>query len=212
MHYFEATAVLGLTLAESWDESKIKRSWKQMVKTTHPDKNISGNANATLKTQRLNEAKDILINRLTNNDDKKRREDDEEKVTREKELAETEAKQEAERQMKLEQRRERYAKNRRKRSPSARVHKTLTDYKEGKELANEIKNFFRENFKLEASNKLAVKDVLDLFVKSRYLTTRLEINLFKRHSKRIFLETWPSSIYSMCKNKRCFLHVTSKSF
>jgi DnaJ-class molecular chaperone len=106
MHYNEAIAVLGLTWAESWDESTIKRSWKKIVKTTHPDKHTAGSTNATLKTQQLNEAKDILIGRLTNNNDKKKREDDEERLTREKELAEADSKQETERQMKLEERRD----------------------------------------------------------------------------------------------------------
>ena len=82
MHYLEAIAILRLSQAESWDELTIKQSWKQMVKKTHPDKHISGNANATFKTQQLNEAKDILISRMTNNYDKRRREDDEERLAK----------------------------------------------------------------------------------------------------------------------------------
>jgi hypothetical protein len=232
MHYLEAIAVLGLSWAESQDELRIKRSWKQMVKKTHPDKNISENANATLKTQQLNEAKDILISRITNNNDKKRRDDEEERLAklaeakakqaaeeekkRENEeerlvkLAEAKAKQAVEREAILESRRERYIKNRKKRLPSARIHKTLSDYKEGRDLVDEMKNFFRNNFMMEASNQLEVSDILDLFVKSRYHTTELEIKLFKRHSKRIFIETWPTSIYSRKKFKRCFLHVRAK--
>ena len=210
MHYLEAIAILRLSQAESWDELTIKQSWKQMVKTTHPDKNISGNTDATLKTQRLNEAKDILISRITNNDQKKKREDDEERLVCKKELAEAEAKLAAEREMSLERRRERYTKNRRRRLPSARVHKSLNSYKEGRDLVNEMKNFFRDNFMLEASNQLKVSDIQDLFVKTRYHTTQLEINLFKRNSKKIFIETWPTSIYSRKKDKRCFLHVRAK--
>jgi DnaJ-class molecular chaperone len=210
MQYNEAIAVLGLTWAESWDESTIKRSWKKIVKTTHPDKHTAGSTNATLKTQQLNEAKDILIGRLTNNNDKKKREDDEERLTREKELAEADAKQETERQMKLEERRERYTKNRRKRLPSARVHKKMNDYKEGRDLVNEMKNFFRESFMPETSSKLAVSDVLEMFVNSRYHTTELEINLYKQHSKKLFLETWPASTYSRKIFKRCYLHVRAK--
>ena len=207
MHYPEAIAVLGLSWAESCDELRIKRSWKQMVKKTHPDKNISGNAYATLKTQQLNEARDILISRITNNSDKKIREDEEERLAK---LAETEAKQAAEREKILESRRERYSKNRRKRLPSARIHKKLTDYKEGRDLVNEMRNFFQNNFMLEARNQLEVSDIQDLFVKSRYHTTELEINLFRRHSKRMFIETWPMSTYSRKKFKRCFLHVRVK--
>ena len=90
MHYLEAIAVLRLSLAESLDELRIRRSWKQMVKKTHPDQNISENANATLKTQQLNEAKDILISRMTDHSDKKRREDEEERLAK---LAEAKAKQ-----------------------------------------------------------------------------------------------------------------------
>ena len=232
MHCLEAIAVLGLSWAESWDELRIKRSWKQMVKKTHPDKNISGYAYATFKTQQLNEARDVLISRITNNIDKKKREDEEERLAklaevkakqaaeekkrREDEeerlvkLAETEAKQAAEREMILKSRRERYTKIRSKRLPSARIHRKISDYSEGRDLVNEMKNFFRDNFILKASNQLEVSDIQDLFVKSRYHTTDLEINLFKRHSKRIFMETWPTSTYSRKKFKRCFLHVRAK--
>jgi hypothetical protein len=207
MHYLEAITALGLSWAESRDELRIKRSWKQMVKKTHPDQNISENANATLKTQHLNEAKDILISRITNNNDKKRRDDEDERLAK---LAETEAKQAAEREMILKSRRERYTKIKRKRLPSDRIHRKISEYSEGRELVNEMKNFFRDNFILEASNKLEVSDILDFFVKSRYHITDLEINLFKRHSKRIFIETWPTSTYSRKKFKRCFLNVRVK--
>jgi DnaJ-class molecular chaperone len=232
MHYLEAIAVLRLSLAESLDELRIRRSWKQMVKKTHPDKNISGNSNATLKTQQLNEAKDILISRMTDHSDKKRREDEEERLAKLAEteakqaaeekkrreveeeilakLAETEAKQAAEREMILKSRRKSCKKTRGKRLPSARIHRKSSDYREGRDLVNEMKNFFRDNFMLEASNQLEVSDIQVLFMRSRHSTTDLEINLFKRHSKRIFIETWPTSIYSRKKFKRCFLHVSAK--
>ena len=128
-------------------------------------------------------------------------------------LAETELKQAAEREMILKSRRERCKKNlkkRRKRLPSARIHRKLSEYSEGRYLVNEIKSFFRDNFMLEASNQLEVSDIQDLFVRSRDHTTDLEINIFKRHGKRIFIETWPTSTYSRKKFKRCFLHVRAK--
>ena len=140
MHFSEAIVVLGLTWAESWNESKIKLYWKQMVKRTHPDKNISGNTTATHKTQQLNEAKDTLMSRLTNHDEKKIREAEEERLAREKELIEAKAKQNAER----ETRRERFTKNRRKRLPFTRVHRKSEDNKEGNEFISEMLLFFKE--------------------------------------------------------------------
>jgi curved DNA-binding protein CbpA len=207
MHYNEAIAVLKLTWFESWDESAIKRSWKKIVKTTHPDKHTPGSTNATLITQQLNEAKDTLIGRLTNHDDKKKREDEEERLAREKELAEIEAKHNAE----MDNRRERFTRNRRKRLPLTRVHRKSEDNKEGSELRSEMLKFFKENFLLSTASKIAVSEILNRFITSRYHTTKLEIDLSKRHCKRIFHAAWPTAVYYRNKDNRFFLYVDAKN-
>jgi hypothetical protein len=215
----EARLILGLTRAECRDPTVIKLVWKQMIKGIHPDKSRRGNA--TLETQTLNEAKDTLLNCFLDPDEKKRREDDEEHMAREKERAETEARRRAEKerfeqecaelyQKAIDARRERYSRNRRKRLPTARVHKKIDEYKEGKELVEEMQIFFKETFESDSCSKLFVSDIIDLFIKSGGHITVLKTNLFKRHSKRLFLASWPTSVYSMYKNKRCFLHVRVK--
>jgi hypothetical protein len=108
-------------------------------------------------------------------------------------------------------RRERYARNRRKRAPGERVHKKIEDYKEGKELVEEMRAFFREGFVDKFNHKLLVRAVMDIFIKSRAgQTSTLELNLFKRHSKRLFQEVWPGVVYSTLGNKRCYLNVSVK--
>ncbi len=107
-----------------------------------------------------------------------------------------------------EERRERYARNRRKRAPDARVHRKIEEYKEGKELVKEMRTFFRAGFVENSQNKLPVQAVLDLFVKSRPVpTSELELNLYKRHSKRLFQEAWPNAVCSTLGNKRCYWNV-----
>jgi hypothetical protein len=233
----EARLILGLTRAESRDPTVIKLVWKQMIRDIHPDKSLRGDA--TLETQILNEAKDTLLNCFLDPDEKKRREDEEEHVARERERAETEARRRAEKerfdqecvmveeirraekkrldqefaeivQREADARRERYSRNRRKRLPTARVHRKINDYKEGREFVEEMKMFFHEKFVSDACSKIFSSDIMDTFIKSRDHTTVLEKNLFKRHSKRLFLVSWPDSIYSMYKDKRCFLRVGIK--
>jgi curved DNA-binding protein CbpA len=215
MFWFEAMAVLGLTLLEIKDISVIRNVWKKLVVQVHPDK--LNRKDATSQTQRLNEARDVLIARLQ----QPRQDSGDNHWTEKRETEAQEAKKQAEEEARAERyreydkhyerakeiRRERHAKNRRKRAPEARVHKKIENYKEGKELVDEMKAFFRENFVSNQWNKLLVSDVLSLFIKSRDSTSNLEINLFKRHSKKLFKCEWPGAISSTLRNKRCFLHV-----
>jgi hypothetical protein len=109
-----------------------------------------------------------------------------------------------------EMRQERYARNRRKRAPMTRVHRKSDECKEGMKLIEEIRAFVRENFVFDKFKKLLVCDMLELFIKSRDHISILEINLFKRHSKRLILEALPRVLYTANTNKRCFLHVGIK--
>jgi curved DNA-binding protein CbpA len=223
MFLSEAMSILGLTHSESWDENAIKRSWKDKIKLVHPDKQHQGGHTSTQNTQRLNEAKDTLLSRFSLEDMDEQHYEEQQRA-REKEQADLEAKKQQEEdellrkeceeyhKKFLEARRERYAKNRKKRAPGARVHRRMGDYKEGRELIEEMDAFFRERFTSEKYNKLLVQDILELFVKSRPggHTTDLEINLFKRHSKKLFLVVWPDAVYCTSRNKRCFMHVNVK--
>ena len=88
-----------------------------------------------------------------------------------------------------------------------RVHKKIGDYKEGAALVSEITEFFRLNFKESINIKVMLSEISKMFVQSRKTPTKLQANLFRRHSKRLFLATWPNAVYSMHKNNKCFLHV-----
>jgi hypothetical protein len=221
MYQSEAMLILGLKHTEIHDELKIKQAWKQKIRGIHPDKNHQLQENATKATQKLNEAKDTLLEKFIDLHQKKIYEDEEEHILHEKQQNEAEIRRQAEvsqleekcddiyNKMK-EIKRERYNKNRKKRLPSARVHKKINEYCEGKELVEEIQKFFQEEFKAEVNSTLLVSDMMDLFIKSRERTTALERNLFKRHSKKLFLALWPKATYSTNKNKRCFRNVCPK--
>jgi hypothetical protein len=101
-------------------------------------------------------------------------------------------------------------KKRGKRAPEDRIHLNIGDYKEGRDLVKEMKTIFQERLVYTTGNKLLVSDVLDLFVKSRDHTSDLEINLFKRHSKKLLMAAWPEATYRMLNNKRCYMHVRVK--
>lgn len=230
--WIEAMTILGLTYKESLDVHAIRRTWKIHIMKVHPDKNQMSGDDATRQTQRVNEAKDILIARIKEQGQdshaaeeerlaRERKAQAEEKARQQARQAEEKARQQerqaawdqecAELQKKMkEAQRERYLKNRRKRAPEARVHRKIEDYKEGLDLINEMKRFFQDNFKNDTCNKILVNDILDLFIKSRNQTSDLEKNLFKRHSKRIFLAIWPNARCSTLKNKFCYMYVAIK--
>lgn len=220
MFSFEALIILGLTCSEGWDETAIKRAWKQKIRLVHPDKNLQSNKESTKLSQQLNEAKDMLLRRLSDcNDDEQEKADElerlaQERRAREKEMEDLQANRKEWDQMydkMKEVKRANYARNRRKRAPEARVHRKIGDYKEGQALIQEMTTFFQNKFVSNPWNKLLVQDVLNLFVSSRDSTSDLEKNLFKRHGKRLFLAAWPKAGYCTSKSKRCFWHVGIKN-
>ena len=222
MRLSEAASILGLAFAEIHNESKIKQAWKQKIRETHPDKYHTRQEDATKATQRLNEAKDTLLEKFTYPYEKKLREDEEECVLSEKQQERRRAEDaqfeqkcgEMYDKMKAAYKRERHnnMNKKKKRLPTTRVHRNINDYQEGKALVEEMKRGFKEMFEeADASSTLMVGDILDLFIKSRdHHTTDLETNLFKRHSKKLFIDAWPKAAYSSFKNKRCFRHVCAK--
>ena len=116
---------------DSYNYEAIRAAWKAKLMQAHPDKN--GDATATLRAQRLNEAKDVLLSSFESELDKLLRAEEDERVAREKERAERERQQKVWDEQTKESRRERYSWNRKKRAPGTRVHRKLGDYKEGKE-------------------------------------------------------------------------------
>jgi hypothetical protein len=114
--------------------------------------------------------------------------------------------------MEKEMRRERYSRNRKKRAAGTREHRRTNDYKEGKEFVEEIKMFFTENFEPSEMirDRVYFSEIMDLFNASRDQTTKLKQNFFRRHTKQLFLLVFPSAIYSMHKNRRCFSKICGK--
>ena len=195
---------LGLSMLDSYNYEAIRAAWKAKLMQAHPDKN--GDATATLRAQRLNEAKDVLLSSFESELDKLLRAEEDERVAREKERVERERQQKVWDEQTKEMRRKRYSLNRKKRAPGTRVHRKLGDYKEGKELIEEIETFIDEKLesRMHSDDPVMVSDITELFVKSRPSTSELEKRLFIRHFKGIVTQIFSHARYSKHKNKRCF--------
>jgi len=210
MLFEEALILLGLSWSDCDNPKEINRAWKQKLLYVHPDK--SKVRNATERTQRLNEAKDVLLAEFATEEDllaKEEQEAEEERAASEKEKAAFEQKcnemnQKAELDL-----RERYTKNRRKRAEGSRIHRKIEDYPEGKALVEDMKTFFKDSF-ISESAYVSMADIMLLFVKSRENTSDLEKRLFHRHAKRLFAAAWPSAHYTKHSNKWTFYGVTMK--
>jgi len=210
MLFKEALILLGLSWSDCDNPKEINRAWKQKLLYVHPDK--SKVRNATERTQRLNEAKDVLLAEFATEEDllaKEEQEAEEERAASEKEKAAFEQKcnemnQKAELDL-----RERYTKNRRKRAEGSRIHRKIEDYPEGKALVEDMKTFFKDSF-ISESAYVSMADIMLLFVKSRENTSDLEKRLFHRHAKRLFAAAWPSAHYTKHSNKWTFYGVAMK--
>ena len=108
-------------------------------------------------------------------------------------------------------------KQRRRRIPEeTRAHRTTEGYKQAKDLVKEIQHFVSsDTFVSAPGNRLFVKDLMKLFIQNRLNSdtvamTTLETHLFQRHCKRLFLAAWPTAVYWMYNNQRCFLNVQAK--
>ena len=203
----DALRVLGLTWDQRLNTNAIEQAWKRMIVRSHPDKNRG--QQATEQTQKLNSARDTLLYRLVDPEEKKRRESEEEALAREREKVALEARHREQMEREQKEKREMYTRNRRKRLPGTRAHRKSAESAEGNELMVEMEKFFRERFEMCKGDRLKTSEISALFVVSRHMTD-LESNLFKRHSKKIFKAAWPKAVYSMYKNQRCFLDVKAR--
>ena len=224
MQILEALALLGLHWNDRENKDAIRAAWKRKICAVHPDKNDSHDA--TKKAQVLNEAKETLLGQSESEFDKIFRERQEEmqakkKMDESKKQEEETSKREHDAFLQRldeyerkarEIKRERYNKNRKHRAPDSRAHRKIDDYPEGKNLIEEMKSFFNNNFvsKNGSPDHLFVRDIMDHFVSSRDVTSDLEKRLFQRHSKQILISIWPNAKYSKYNNKRCFLNVGIK--
>ena len=203
----DALRVLGLTWDQRLNTNAIEQAWKRMIVRSHPDKNRG--QQATEQTQKLNSARDTLLYRLVDPEEKKRRESEEEALAREREKVALEARHREQMEREQKEKREMYTRNRRKRLPGTRAHRKSAESAEGNELMVEMEKFFRERFEMCKGDRLKTSEISALFVASRPMTD-LESNLFKRHSKKLFKAAWPKAVYSMYQNQRCFLDVKKK--
>ena len=203
----DALRVLGLTWDQRLNTNAIEQAWKRMIVRSHPDKNRG--QQATEQTQKLNSARDTLLYRLVDPEEKKRRESEEEALAREREKVALEARHREQMEREQKEKREMYTRNRRKRLPGTRAHRKSAESAEGNELMVEMEKFFRERFEMCKGDRLKTSEISALFVVSRHMTD-LESNLFKRHSKKLFKTAWPKAVYSMYKNQRCFLDVKAR--
>jgi hypothetical protein len=233
MRVQEALNLLNLTWHDRQNIAVIKRAWKQTIFDVHPDR--SARIDAKEHAQKVNEAKDCLLDQFDNSRsfesikeelEKKAREDKEElkrqTKANEQSKQETDKKEATDRQWAhhmreadefyermMQARRERYAKNRKKRADGSRVHRKLESYTDGLTLVNEMKHFFKTGF--ETKNKhVFMSDVIELWVRSREQTSDLEKRLFHRHAKKLMAVTWPTARYTKHHNKWSFYGLAAK--
>ena len=104
-----------------------------------------------------------------------------------------------------------FVKNRRPRAPGSRIHKKIEDYKEGRDLIEEFKAFFTSNVNEKEGSRVFSRDLFNAFTKSRKdrggVVTKLEMEMFWRHGKRLFMTLFPNCKYTAYKHQRCYLHV-----
>ena len=181
MTFAEAIQVLNLQAHQAGLRSAIARAWKLMMIRVHPDK--CGCEDATAKAQRLNEARDFLLGRFI-------------------QAVKTPGGGGVQRR-------------RRRRNPEGRKHVKTEESKEGVELMREMRCFFRDGFRAapavggasRSRNRVLTSEVLGRFEEARGELSVSERNLFRRHCRRIFLGMWPGAVYSVYRDKRCFLDV-----
>jgi hypothetical protein len=68
MSWLEAMTILGLAYSDLQDLVAIRGAWKLRLRKCHPDKNQLTTGDATMQTQHVNEAKDVLVARVEEND------------------------------------------------------------------------------------------------------------------------------------------------
>jgi hypothetical protein len=224
MDFGVALSVLGFSLFSVLDADVINKAWRTRIRRVHPDKN--SNPGALKSSQMLNEAKDVLMGTLDDDDDSSESEtmqaEEDERIAKHKD-------QEAARQASLHKyeeecdahwervramRRANHARNRKPRAPGSRIHRRVESYDEGKALIKRIKDVFLKCFEERQGAHILCSELLDFFTKPDHeggaAATSLEQRLFVRHAKRLFLAQWPNAQYTLHKNQRCYLNVCIK--
>jgi hypothetical protein len=106
------------------------------------------------------------------------------------------------------------SKNRKPRTPESRIHKTIEDYEEGRQLIEKMKEVFSEYFEERSGSYIRNSVLFEIFVKVREMdnvkSSNLEKTLFTRHGKRLFLARWTRSKYVQTKKQRCYSNVGVK--
>jgi curved DNA-binding protein CbpA len=218
MQLTEAITLLGLNGTQCPDEATIKRAWKQRARCDHPDKNTQDYTRSNQRMQRLNHAKDMLLENLANEAEalcrqaeaKRKEEEAEAEERRRRSDAKTKELDELyERTQKMhaDARRERYSRNRKKRAAGTRVHRKTGSHQDGMALIEELNKFFQTKLVSKPDHRILVCDILDLFSSSRGGATELDKNMFRRHNRKLISTIFPEAIPSTRNFKRCFWHI-----
>ena len=79
------------------------------------------------------------------------------------------------------------------------------------DLIEEFKAFFTSNVNEKEGSRVFSRDLFNAFTKSRKdrggVVTKLEMEMFWRHGKRLFMTLFPNCKYTAYKHQRCYLHV-----
>jgi hypothetical protein len=90
-----------------------------------------------------------------------------------------------------------------------RLHRRTEDTPEGKKLLDEMKRVITECFEEKKGARVKSCDFFRVFARSTVLS-EFDPNIFKQHSKKLFLAHWTRSRASMFRNERCFVDMAAK--
>jgi len=78
------------------------------------------------------------------------------------------------------------------------------------EAVRTMRKVIAEEFEECVGHRLLFVNILDLFAKSMGVVLKRDVNLFRRHCKRLFLAQWPNAKNDRYRGKRCYLNVKPK--
>ena len=96
--------------------------------------------------------------------------------------------------------------NGRKAGQTKRAHRPTVDNDENVQLINEIKLVFGTRFEDRQDERVMATDLREVFLKHTAISY-FDENIFKYHSKSIFLQKWTSAQISTYKGKDCYVGV-----
>jgi hypothetical protein len=205
-------------------ENEILKAWERQIRGTIPRK---GGSDPYSQERKLNRARDTILARLKLPEYQAELARQAEKIELEKQAvlaAELERQIELERIFRLQADVDRQAEHALNRPPeiaarlspeierqSLRHHKKSSRNTYCVRLMEEMKQAFADRFDKRIGARLSHKEIYTVFVNSRSGMSALEENIFKRHSKRLFLEHWTHARSSWFKRQRCFTDVCVRS-